>query len=389
MFPDICRYRTETALAETRVSCFVLKRERMEEVSKSQPAFAKKLKEICAIKAVHYGFSNAAVEALVKRESASRSFSRMDLTIEKLKGELLAEYEAKLQRMGFSQPGQERGPVYQVWLHQHGGGDSHELTRDGVAYSRRHLPSDNDGLTRHSPSARDEDQVERDRWTKVSCTFTESGQMLYIAHDLAALRVGRVSSLGILKDVESETGDVSIDIASLSPGCTLQTKGVSFLLAATGCHSFRRVTATLEDPEQAAEFLRDLRNVLESQRESKLNGNIGILQNIDLDLTPKIVDGSSLGHQKLAEDFEDQTSSPPSEFEAGFLRASAFQNDVKRLTAAYADASPAMRIIMEELHKLRAENTRQAQRQEALHKEVERALSSGRPRTPKGPVNHA
>ena len=49
-------------------------------------------------------------------------------------------------------------------------------------------------------------------------------------------------------------------------------------------------------------------------------------------------------------------------------------NDAKRLTTAYADASPALQIIMEELHKLRAEQGRQAQHQDALHKQIQQAL---------------
>jgi hypothetical protein len=236
--------------------------------------------------------------------------------------------------------------------------------------------------------------------------------MLYIAHDLPSLRGGKVSSLGILLDIDSETGDICISDAGLSPGNSLKTRGVSFLLAVTGAsHSYRKVTATLEDTDKAAAFLQDLRNVIESKREGTgfrpqglnghlngdmsilknitpqkvdggiprhqkllaeenyyqdhLNGNMGMLKNI----SPPKVDGGILGHQKLLSEenyYQDHTSMPLSEPEAEFSPAGAIWND--------PHASPALQIIREELQKLRAEQTRQARRQEALLQEVERAL---------------
>jgi len=243
--------------------------------------------------------------------------------------------------------------------------------------------------------------------------------MLYIAHDLPSLRGGKLSSLGILLDVDSETGDISISDAGLPPGNSLKTRGVSFLLAVPGeSHSYTKVTATLEDTDKAAAFLQDLRDVIESQREGTgasimystrspgfrpqglngypngnmailknitptkvdggipghqkllaekkfdqdhLNGDMGILKNI----TPPKVDGGILGHQKQLEEenyYQDQTTMPPSEPEAEFSPAGAMWND--------PHASPALQIIMEELHKLRAEQTRQSRRQEALLQEV-------------------
>jgi hypothetical protein len=119
MFPDICGYRTDTALAETRVSCFVLKRENMENLSKLQPGFAQKLEEVCSIKAVHYGLSKEAFEEFATSKTAHRSFSRMDLKIDKLQSELLTEYGAKLQRMGFRQSTRQNGLMYDVWLKSH------------------------------------------------------------------------------------------------------------------------------------------------------------------------------------------------------------------------------------------------------------------------------
>jgi hypothetical protein len=243
--------------------------------------------------------------------------------------------------------------------------------------------------------------------------------MLYIAHDLPSLRGGKLSSLGILLDIDSETGDISISDAGLSPGNSLKTRGVSFLLAVTGAsHSYRKVTATLEDTDKAEAFLQDLRNVIESTREDAgfrpqglngdmailknitpqkvdggiprhqkllaeenyyqdhLNGNMGMLKNI----SPPKVDGGILGHQKLlAEEnyYQNRTSMPHSEPEAEFSPAGSIWND--------PHASPALQIIREELNKLRAEQTRQARRQEALLQEVERALVN---MVPVGPMHH-
>lgn len=84
MFPNICKYRTESAIAQNRVECFVLKRERMEEISEAQPVFAEKLEEMCLIKSVMYGFTNQAFENL-HHEVAKQSFTRMDRHIDDTK----------------------------------------------------------------------------------------------------------------------------------------------------------------------------------------------------------------------------------------------------------------------------------------------------------------
>ena len=116
MFPELCKYRTETAIASTRVECFTLSHEDFCELSRWQPAFAERLEQLCALNAARYGISNEAVELLVQQSASRLNFSRMDRRVEEVKAELIADYESKLADMGLWLPGRPKGFVFQIWM---------------------------------------------------------------------------------------------------------------------------------------------------------------------------------------------------------------------------------------------------------------------------------
>lgn len=166
----------------------------------------------------------------------------------------------------------------------------------------------------------------------------------------------------------------------------MKTTGLSLVLSVDEPHSSpitRKVVVSLEDPQHAQDFLAALNEV--DAAAAHLHSNSTFIPNIDVELnvgakSPSAVPSVSVHKcystsQMMAEDedYDDQTSTPPSEFEPTWP-CNSIRSDVKRLTSAYSAASPALRIIMEELHKLRAEQGRQAARQEALHKQIQRAL---------------
>ena len=392
MFPDLCKYRTETAIANSRVESLILSRGDFCELSRLQPAFAQRLEHLCALKAARYGISNQAVESLVQQAASRLNFSRMDRRVDDVKAELIAAYEHKLASMGLRLPGRDKGFVYQIWMRQH--------QDDGEAGA---LAIDDFTLSPQRAGKLMGDKRPRAEWTRVSCTFTSAGQMLHVEHDVQALGLlaGRIASLGTLKEF-GKVSDVDVAIfhnGGQSPPPKIQARGFSFTVEGlddrhgTSGGAVRRMQASLENPKEAEEMIEVLKDVAEAQRSARLDGTF------DGKLLPLVGGGAAgaagcvehkgfsagvgltsqkRGMPRVLDDDEylDHTCTPPSEYEAAahMWSANGVYKDAQRLTSAYADASPAVRIVMEELHKMRAEQARASQRQELLHSQVQQAL---------------
>ena len=353
-------------MAQNRVHCFVLKREKLEELSKSRPAFADKLATMCSIKAVQYGVSNDAFETAIQDTPGHRSFSRMDGRIEELKASLIHDYEEKLQSVGLCLPGKKTAFSAQLWMQW-----QYVCTRDKL-----------------SPRASlDEGKFDSKSWKKVSCTFTAAGQMLFIGHDLQSLQAGTLLSLGILKEPNGEDEDnltLNHQNGSTSELKKNSNRRISFLLTKTGAStSARKVTVSSEYIQPVDELIEAMKIVTEMQHKCELECRSEglLLHNIDVEqseapqMSTHLTRHHSMSQICPDEDCEWPRTTPrPQELHSMGPTPNEIHNDAKRLTTAYADASPALQIIMEELHKLRAEQGRQAQHQDALHKQIQQAL---------------
>ena len=324
------------------------------------------VEQICELKAAKYGISNHAVELLLQQSASKLNFSRMDRRVDQAKTELIAVYEEKLASMGLRLPGKDTGVVFQIWMWEHGA--------DGEL-----VPGDHgvDGLG--------------GGWARVSCTITAVGQMLHVGHDVPALRGGKVLSLGAITDFSRQTSDMTIFYnESVSPLAKTQARGFSLTLNAVTdtCEvkgPARRVEVSLENPREAEEMIKLVEVAVDAQRSAMKDGTFEanlIPDNSGVDSGagqkgPGVVHRKAAHHRLLDEDDNfDHTCTPPSEYETTNMWSSnGIHSDVRRLTNAYADASPALRIIMEELHKMRAEQARASQRQELLASQVQQALS--------------
>jgi len=177
MYPKICKYRTETAIAQTRVECYVLSRHNLQQLSKMQPTFADRLKVMCTITAAEYVFSNEAVERLTEMTTSKLGFSRMDRRVDEIKTGLIAAYNDKLSAMGMCLAGNPKGLVLQGWMQWHNVSSD---TFQKIVYSCPEAGCGHVGTL-------DMKGLDIKACTMISCTFTAAGQILYAAHAVEAL----------------------------------------------------------------------------------------------------------------------------------------------------------------------------------------------------------
>ena len=216
----------------------------------------------------------------------------------------------------------------------------------------------------------------------MTCTFTQAGQMLVMGHSPKMLKMGRLWSLGKLKDFEEEARDVAVfQNGRITPGeqTNINGKCVSLTTSTAKVTEFpydRKVFVSLEDHENAEDMIAALKVVTEAQHttnhniDSLLLKDIDIEMNLDPNTTHNVIGVHNQQGRVDENEYEDYTNTPPSEYDLARPSGS-IQLDMKRLSSAYSDATPALRIIMEELHKVRAEQARHSQRQETLQKQVQ------------------